>query len=238
MMNRVKFQALVRRILTEEIQKRVPEMTGNGLNPVKKERTFSSDENSRDTKNKNAMVEELAKAVKAVDPDATVVWDDHDDIMINNRDVLFARITPLWEDNFKIVFYPRNEDRFFFTGLTWKQVVEFVKDNIGSKDHHTAVEKARDKSWRNQEDQVKGPDKGLPQKDKPKLRPLTTEPPSKTKNKEKDYTEEQVRKEEDFPEKPMKEVGDDFKRLKDYKVKDPVKLRKRNPDKKLVVKQN
>lgn len=235
-MNRDKFKTLIRNILTEEIQKRVPEMTANGLNPTKRTRTFSSDENSRDNKNKNAMMEEITKAVKAVDPDATVVWDDHDDIMINNRDVLFARITPLWEDSFKIVFYPRNEDRFFFTSLTWKQVIEFVKDNIGSKPHYTSVEKARDKVWRNQEDQVKGPDKGLPQKDKPKLKPSTDDPPSKTKNKEKNYTEEQVKNEDDLPEKPMKEVGEDFKHLIDYKVKDPVRLRKRIPDKKLIVK--
>lgn len=229
-MNRSNFQSLIRRILTEEIQKRVPEMGGNGVDPTKKNKVFSSDPNSRDVKSKEEMCEEISKAVKTIDPSATVVWDDHDDLTINGRDVLHAQITPLWEDNFRIIFYSRNEDRMFFTGLTWKQVVEFVKDNIDAKNHHTGVEKARDKSWRNQKDQVKSSDKGLPQNDKPKQKSV-----GDTKNKEKDFSQKQSQSDDDLPEKPMKEVGDEFKRLVDYKVKDPVKLRKRVPDKKLVI---
>jgi hypothetical protein len=225
------FKSLVKRILQEEIQKRVPEMSGNGIDPSKKTKTFSSDANSRDRKSKDEMCDEISKAVKGIDPSATVVWDDHDDLMINGRDILFARITPLWEDNFKIVFYNRNEDRFFFTGLTWKQVVEFVKDNIDKKNHHTEVEKARDKAWRNAEEKVQSPDKGLSQKDKPKKKEV-----GDTKNKAKDYNEKQVPKDADLPDKPMKEVGDEFERQNEHKVKDPVKLRKRLPDKKHIVK--
>ena len=233
-MNKFKFQALVRRVLNEEIAKRVPEMNGNGVDPTKKDKTFPSDPNSRDTKSKEEMCDEISKAVKSIDPTSTVYWDDHDDIMINGRDILYARITPLWEDNFKIEFYTRNEDRLFFTGLTWKQVIEFVKNNIHQKP--TSVEKARDKSWRNNKDQTKGPDKGLPQKDKPKTM-STDEPFTKEKNKDKRYVEDQVKNEEDLPDRPMKPVGDDFKRQSERKVQDPVKLRKRLPDKKLIIKQ-
>lgn len=229
-MNRYNFQAMVRRIITEEAQKRLPEMGGNGVDVSKKDKTFSTDPNSRDRKSKDEMLEELAKVVKTIDANATVVWADNDDLIINGRDILAARITPLWEDNFKIVFYTRNEDRFFFTGLTWPQVVSFVKANIDTK-AHTGVEKARDKSWRNSEDQVKPAAKGIPQDDKPKVMKV-----GDTKNKEKRYNEKQVTNEDDLPNKPMREPGE-LKTQASHKVKDPVKLRKRTPDKKLIIKQ-
>jgi hypothetical protein len=230
-MNKEKFQAMVRRILNEEITKRVPEMNSNGGDSDKKNRTFDSDANPRDTKSKEDMLDELSKAIKPIDASATVVWDDHDDLTINGRDILAVRITPLWEDNFKITFYPRNEDRYFFTGLTWKQVIEFVKGNLDKKNHHTGVEKARDKSWRNAEDQTPSAAKGLPQKDKPNIMKV-----GDTKNKDKRYNEKFSKNDDDLPNKPMRPVGE-FKKTLDHKVKDPVKLRKRVPDKKLIVKQ-
>jgi hypothetical protein len=232
-MNKSNFQALVRRILTEEIKKRVPEMGANGTDTeTKKDKTFASDPNSRDTKCKEEMVDEIRKAVESVDKSYTAVWDDHDDIMINGRDILFARVTPLYEDTFKIEFMTRSEDRVFFTGLTWKQVIDFVKNNLDHKNHHTGVEKARDKSYRNQDDQTKGAAKGLPQQDKPKHKTV-----GETKNKEKDFNEKEVKNEKDLPDQYLRDVGDDYKRQSQYKVQDPVKLRKRVPDKKLVLKQ-
>jgi hypothetical protein len=71
----------------------------------------------------------------------------------------------------------------------------------------------------------------MPQKDKLKEKEVKD-----TSNKEKDFNEK-ANKEEDNPDKPMKEVKD-FKRQEEYKVKDPVKLRKRVPDKKLIIKQS
>lgn len=233
-MNKTTFQSIVRRILNEEIEKRVPEMNGNGGDSDKKNKTFASDSNPRDSVGKNQMVEELAKIVDGIDKSWTVIWDDHDDLTINGRDMVIVRITPLWEDNFKIVYFPRNEDRFFFTGLTWEQVKEFVKDNIGNH-QHTSVEKARDKAWRNNQAADQKVDSGLPQKDKPKT--LSTDKPfTKEKNKEKRYVEDAVKDEKDLPNKPMREV-DAPKKQAEHKVKDPVRLRKRQPDKKLVVKQ-
>jgi len=235
MMNRSKFQSLVRQILNEELQKRVPEMNGNGLDTEKKNKTFSSDPNSRDTDPKEEAETELTKVVNGINKAYTVVWDDHDDLMINGRDKVSVRITPLWEDTYKIAFYTRNEDRVFLTGLSWKQVIEFVKENLDKANNHTDVEKARDKAWRNNEDQTPKSAKGLPQTNKPKVF-STDKPFTKEKNKDKRYVEDQVKNEEDLPNKPMKEVGD-IKTQLSHKVKDPVKLRKRTPDKKLVVKQ-
>ena len=62
----------------------------------------------------------------------------------------------------------------------------------------------------------------MPQKDKPKV--LSTDKPfNRTKNKEKNYVEDQ-NKEEDNPEKSMREVGK-FKRQIDFKTQEPVHLR-------------
>lgn len=242
---RDKFQSMIRQILKEELAKRdtleerVPEQDGNGLDIHKdKNKTFANDENSRDKKTKEELIDDLTKLVHGINKDYLVVWDDHDDLKIDARDLMSLRITPDWEDHYEIEVFTRNEDRIWVTGLDWNQVKGFVEKNMKALSKvPTYVEKAYDKSYRNSKDQTDKADKGLPQDDKPKLKPLTNETPSTSKNKEKDYTEKDVKNEEDEPNKPMKEVGD-FKKLADYKVKDPVKLRKRTPDKKLVVKQS
>jgi hypothetical protein len=173
---------------------------------------------------KDQVLADLQKVVKAISDDYPVVWDDHDDLKVDARDLMSIRITPKWEDHYDIEVFTRNEDRVWVTGLDWDQVKDFVKKNLTAVEKKpTSVDKAYDKSYRNMKDQSQAPDKGMPQEDKPKIKPLTNEPPSKTKNKEKDYTEDQ-NKEEDNPEKPMKEVGK-FKRQEDHKVEPPVHIR-------------
>jgi hypothetical protein len=239
------FKSMVRRILNEEVEKRnypkerVPEMNGNGVNKNGKDKdstkTFATDPNSRDRKSKEQLLDDLQKFVKNINDSILVVWDDHDDIMVRARDLAYLRISPNWEDNYRIECMIRNEDRLWFGGLTWAQVKDLVKEKLENlTTNPTSVEKAYDKSYRNRKDETPGPDKGLPQKDKPKT--ISTDKPASTsKNKEKDYSEEQVKKDDDLPNKPLKEV-EKFEKQIDHKVKDPVKLRKRKPDTKLVVK--
>jgi hypothetical protein len=235
------FQNLIRRILKEEVEKRsdtnkptyqrVPEVV-HGEDYKKKDVSPQT----RDTKTKYEMLDDMDKVVKAINKDYMVVWDDHDDISITAPDLFKIRVIPKWENNFCIEAMTRNEDRIFITGQTWEQVKEFVKVNL--KDSKTSQEVAYNKAIANvtgKNDTTSKADKDLPQKDKPKTLPLTNEPPSKTKNKEKNYTEDEVKNDDDLPEKPMKEVKE-FERQIDHKVKDPVKLRKRNPDTKLFAK--
>lgn len=242
------FTNIIKRILKEEVEKsekrdaiksRNPEMNGNGIDPnTENSKCFGWHTNTRDPMSKVKALEELTKLVRDIGDDISVVWDDHDDLMINARDLMSIRITPNWEDNYEAEMFTRNEDRVWVGGLSWEQLKNVVKTNLKDLNKHpTKVEKAYDKSYRNQEDQIPAPDKGLPQKDKPKTLPLTTEKPSETKNKEKNYTEKAVKDDsDDLPNKPMKEVGE-FKKLGEYKVKDPVKLRKHKVNTKLVVKQ-
>lgn len=246
-MKQDKFQSLIRRLLSEELEKtsavgvksftRVPEMDGNGKDVGKKNKSFASDSNTRERQTKEQLLADLIGVVGDIDKSITVVWNDHDDLMVNARDIKFIRISPRWEDYYVIEMMTRNEDRVWVTGLNWEQVKEFVKVNVkGEALAPTSVEKAYDKSYRNREDQTPAPDKGLNQKDKPKTLPLTNEPPKDAKSKDKDYTEKQVKTEADLPNQPMKEV-EDYKKQIDIKEKDPVKLRKRKPDTKLVAKQ-
>lgn len=237
------FQSLIRRVLKEEVEKRsatgvtspkrLPEMTANGIDPEKKNKTFADNPNTRDQDTKEGLLADLIKVTEPIDKSVTVIWDDHDDIMVSGRDLKFIRISPRWEDYYVIEMMTRNEDRVWVTGLNWEQVKEFVKTNL--KQSTTSVDKAYDKSYRNREDQTTAP-KDLPNKDKQKTLPLTNEPPATSKTKDKNYTEDAVKKEEDLPTSSMKEV-ENFEKQSDHKVKEPVKLRKRKPDTKLTAKQ-
>ncbi len=240
------FNDTIRKILKEELDKnnirndtmskRVPEMNADGIDPEKKNRRFGSDENSKDLKTKEGLLNDLTKLVNTINDNILVIWNDHDDLMVNARDLKFIRISPRWEDSYVIEMMTHNEDRIWVTGQTWEQVKTFVKNNLKDLNKQpTYVEKAYDKSYRNREDETPNPDKGLNQKNKQKFKPLTVKSLSSSKNKEKNYTEDQVKNDDDLPNKPMREV-EDFKKLKDYKVQDPVKLRKRIPDTKLKVK--
>lgn len=166
----------------------------------------------------------MDKVVKKINKEFMVVWDDHDDLSINAMDLFRIRIIPRWENNYNIEAFTRNEDRVFITGQTWEQVKEFVEKNLKNAEVHT--EKAYKKSIGNYEDKTPKAVEGLNQKDKPKNLPLTNEPVNKTKNKEKDYSEEQVKEEKDLPNKPMREVTD-FKKQRDFKVNNPNTLTKK-----------
>lgn len=232
-----KFQGMIRRILMEELEtrdsvvERVPVMDGNGNDTGKKHKTFGANPNSRDRKSKDQLLADLGKIVNAIDSSYPVVWDDHDDLRIDAKDLIDIRITPDWEDHYDVEVMTRSEDRLWVTGLDWEQVKDFVKKNLSPANKNekpTGVEKAYDKSYRNMKDQTDAV-KELPKSDKVKVKKV-----SDSSNKNKDFNEKQ-NKEDDNPDKPMREVGK-VKRQEEFKVKDPVKLRKRTPDKKLVVK--
>jgi hypothetical protein len=246
-MNAIKFQNMIRRALLEEVEKR--SSTGEGttyyervpeVNHIEDLRTKHISPHQRDSRTKDEILQDITKAAKSIDSSIVVVWDDHDDISVSGRDMIRVRISPRWENSYNIEAMIRNEDRIYVTNQTLDQVVEFLKINLKNTD--TAVDKAMGKVAKNREDQSPPPDKGMPQKDKPKILPLTNEKPSETKNKEKNYTEQQVKTESDLPEKPMKDATK-FERQLDRKSRSAMALRKekmnyppRNPNTKLMIK--
>ena len=129
-------------------------------------------------RDKDEILDAILKAVKPIDSSIVVVWDDHDDISVRARDMFQVRIVPRWENSYNIEAMVRNEDRIYVTNQTIEQVIEFLKINL--KNATTATQKAYDKSKQNADlknDKTSAPDKGMPQKDKPKILPLTNEPP-------------------------------------------------------------
>ena len=139
-MKQDKFQSLIRRLLSEELEKtsavgvksfaRVPEMDGNGKDVEKNNKSFASDSNTRERQTKEQLLADLIGVVGDIDKSITVVWNDHDDLMVNARDIKFIRISPRWEDYYVIEMMTRNEDRVWVTGLNWEQVKDFVKVNL------------------------------------------------------------------------------------------------------------
>ena len=231
---RTNFKSMIRRVLNEEIAKRdimksrVPEQDGNGLDSTKdKEKTFRVMENPRDRKTKDQLLSALTKVVNDIDDSYMVVWDDHDDLKIDARDLMSFRITPDWEDHYEVVVFTRNEDRVYITGLDWQQVLDFVKKNL-SDVKPTAVDKAYDKSYRNSKDQSEHKPAIAGNKVKHKTVGDTTK-------KDKDYNKPEVTNEADLPSAPMKEVGE-LDKQSSHKVQQPVKLRKKVDNAKHVVK--
>lgn len=220
------FQNFVRRILVEELEKssagndekiyqRVPEVTHG--EDYKKITPYE-----RDDRTKDELLDDLTKLVKGVDDTYVVGWDDHDDISINNaRDLFRIRIIPKWDNNYCIEAFTRNEDRIYVTGQSWEQVKAFVKQNL--KKAETAVEKAAAKVVKNREDKTSTNDKGMSQKDKPKILPLTNEKPKTAKKEDKNYTEKIDDDDSQF--KPMKEV-EGFKRQEEHKSRSALALRR------------
>jgi hypothetical protein len=229
------FKSLVKRILKEELEqsvtdktifKRVPEV-------VHGEDYKKITPHPRDTKSKFDLLEDMDKLVKGINKNYMVIWDDHDDISINAKDLFRIRIIPRWENSYHIEAYTRNEDRLYITGQTWDQVKEFVEENLKSVEPHTEI--AYNKSLGNYKDKTDKAVKELSQKDKPKTLPLTNEPVKKTENKDKNYTEDQVKKDDDLPEKPMRELKD-VKKQRDYKVNNPNALTKKFKESNLIAK--
>ena len=219
-------QKMIRRSLLEEVEKRsandqeiyerVPEVTHA-------EQYKDIVPHKRDGRTKDEILDDILKAAKAIDSSITVVWDDNDDISIKARDMFQVRVTPRWENSYNIEAMIRNEDRIYITNQTIDQVIAFLKINL--KNATTRTEKAYDKSKKNgdlKNDQTTAPDKGLPQKDKPKTMPLTNEPLRTSKSKDKRYTEV-PKDDKDLPEKPMHEVTG-FKRQEAHKSMSPKTL--------------
>lgn len=229
------FKNTIRRILNEETEKK----SDTGANTFTRVPEIKHDSeykkvipHERSAKSKDELLDEICKLVTGINTTFTAELDDHDDISISAGDLFSIRIIPKWDNNYCIETFIRKEDRIYITGQNWDQVKEFVKVNL--KDSVTNTKKAFDKVDKNRKDQISSPDKGLPQKDKPKTLPLTNEPIKTAKNSDNNYTEES-KDNDDSPDKPMKEVPKDSKKLSDYKVKTPEKPTKHKKDTKLVL---
>jgi uncharacterized protein YggL (DUF469 family) len=107
-------------------------------------------------------------------------------------------IRPNYMDSYDVIYMKDGADRTRHMNASLDELKKFVKEKLNEKGNY--VQKAYNKSAEQSKDQVK----------KEEL-PSTKQNPVKSlddkKNEQKDYKEDQVKKEEDLPDKPMKEVG-------------------------------
>jgi len=118
-------------------------------------------------------------------------------------------IRPKYQDNYEVIYFKDGSDRERKMGLTYKELKDFVKEKLDAKGNYT--QKAFNKSAENSKDQVKK-EAGLPETKQNDIKKLTD-----TKNENKDYIEQEVKKDEDKPNQPLKEVGK-FDKLSDKPV--------------------
>ena len=220
-MKRSQLRNYIKHIITEEAKKRKLKIDNGSYDPANVADSGATNliPHKRDEKSKYGIAKEIRGVVSKISDDITVVWDDHDDIMINYRDLFNVRVTPRWENNYDVTAFIRNEDRIKVFGLTLDQLKEFLKGNF-SDVMSTKVNDAMKKVEANRGEE--------PQKNEPK---------GSKKNKVKEHPKIVADKmgEDDEPSNPMKEVGE-FKKQSEHKVQKPVRLRKKRLDKKHVVK--
>jgi len=186
--------------------------------------------------------EELETLVKDIDKDWQVYWDDHNELNVDAKNMGRVRITPKFENNFDIDFMWKLVDRIRAIALTWEQVKAFVKANLkelkASEGNKTKADKAWEKSLANTVDQDKNKKMAGPETDIIKNR---LEDPEHTKlkdtpKKDKDFKEDQVKKDEDQPDQPMKDVGEPKELNKNIEKTPKVKPPKHDNDDTLKIK--
>jgi len=189
--------------------------------------------------------EELSKLVKGIDDEWEVYWDDHLELNVDAKNCGRIRITPKFENNFDIDFMWKLVDRIRAIALTWEQVKEFVKANLkelkGEEGNKTKADKSNEKALANRVDQDKNQKDAGPDWDKVKNRGEKDNGEDakikSTKKDDMDYNEPAVKKDEDMPDQPMKQVvkpGEDPEgKNHDIKKTDKVKPPKHKNDKKL-----
>lgn len=184
------FKSTVKRILKEEVEKsdtgkeiyqRLPQINkGADLKDITPHKV--------DTKSKEEILDTITKAAQGVEKSSTVVWDDHDDIVVNCRDLNSIKISPRWSNSYNIEAFTKLEDRVVVVGQSLDQVVSFIKVNL--KNQETNTEKAYKKSTDNEKEKsIDAPDKGLNQKDKLSHKKVGT-----ASNKNKDFNEDLEKK--------------------------------------------
>jgi len=179
--------------------------------------------------------EELDKIVKDIDKSWNVYWDDRGDLVVDAKNLLRVRITPKFENNFDIDAMVKLVDRVRAIALTWEQVKEFVKANFKDLKNKTNTDHLKEKSLANKVDQDKNIKAAGPKNDIIKNR---LEDPDNTKlktthKKDMDYKKDDVEKEEDQPDQPMKDVGEIKNKNKNIDKTSKVKAPKHEDNKTL-----
>ena len=195
--------------------------------------------NERLDKTNEKLQKELETIVHGIDPNWQCYWDDHNQLVVLAQNLLYVRIVPKFENNYDIDAMVKLVDRVRAISQTWEQVKAFVKENFGNLKNQTIPDQLKKRALDHYEDrEVIKKDAG-PEKAKVEPRYISPDKPKikDTKKSDKDYNEPQTKREEDMPDKPMKQVTEPGKdpesKNKNIKTTDKVKPPKHKNDKKL-----
>lgn len=134
------------------------------------------------------IVEELDKEAKKINKSYSVTKNDAGNFELCGCEPNHIFIRPRWNNNFEILTYKDQSDRTKKIGLSYEDVIKFIKETLSSEDDNY-VHKAYNKSAKNSVDKEKKKNQG----DKPQE---TDEP-----------VVDMVEKKEDMPDQPMQDVN-------------------------------
>lgn len=196
--------------------------------------------NERLDKTNEKLLKELESLVHGIDANWEVYWDDHAQLIVRAQNLLYVRICPQFENKFNVDAMVKLVDRVRAIALDWEQVKAFVKANFSDLKKGTNADRLTKKSVDNETDdrEVIKKDAG-PRSDIVKNRGEKKNGEDAkikdAKRDDKDYNEPMTKREEDMPDKPMKQVTEPGKdpegKNHDIKKTDKVKPPKHKNDK-------
>jgi len=220
---RAKLKFLIKRMIRENMQTKKDEDTNDdSYDPQDVKDRVAMEKDRPEGKSSEEILKKLSAAAKSIDPKVIVSFDDHKDFNVEVPQAFRVRISPRWENNFDVEAFVESNDRIKVIGLTLDQVIDFIKTNFKDKVKDN-VKKSFDKVDDQKKDKTKTP--------KPDVDGTKGVKEFKPEKK----AEDQVKKDEDLPGAPMKEIPSDIKRQKDFTDKDnKVSPPKHKLDKELV----
>jgi len=171
---------------------------------------YRKDGNERLDKTNEKQLSELESLIHGIDPKWEVYTDDHNQLIVRAQNLLYVRICPKFENNYDVDAMVKLVDRVRAIALTWEQVKAFVKANFGDLKKGTNADNLHKKSIDNEYEKGVNQKAAGPENDVIKNRGEKKNGEDakikSTKQKDMDYNEPQVSKEEDMPDQPMKNV--------------------------------
>ena len=201
-------RSIVRKTLNEISNVTKPEQDKEEKEIVSK--GYNKKGNERLDKTNEKQEAELESLIHGIDPKWEVYTDDHNQLIVRAQNLLYVRICPKFENNYDVDAMVRLVDRVRAIALNWEQVKAFVKANFSDLKKTTNADQLHKKSIDNEDEKginqkSAGPDNDVIKNRGEKKNGEDAKIKS-TKQKDMDYNEPQVSKDEDMPDQPMKNV--------------------------------
>lgn len=190
--------------IDEALKLKITTLIRESLDEIKKERETSIHDD----------MEDLTKSVKSINSNYSIAGST--DGVPGSYELCDCvphhfEIRPKHIGCYDVVYFRDESDRVKKIGLKFEELKKFITEKLKDKSENY-TNTANSKSVENAKDVTKKSD-GLPKTDVNKVKEVKD-----SKNEAKDYTEKEVKKDDDLPDKPMKPA--ETKKLSDHPIKD------------------